>query len=268
VAQTDGTGDGRDLRAIGVHAADDVGLLGEPFGRRPAQAPPQRLPAARAAAWPAEQQPTADLGGTGVSPVPAELHRADAPPLCRTSCNSAARSCPGGAFENSPAIHRWDIGWQSPAGSPEGTVERDNRSTSSTVPTGLSNCYVAHLPSSELLGYSQSSLRDGETHVKLFGTTADALWGSPRAASRNAVMGLLPLAPAARNQAQPAAVSAVGPTARAVDALLQSSPAELPAADIQWLGDLAASDRARRDQSGPATAADSLDRLLASTWRP
>ncbi len=36
---------------------------------------------------------------------------------------------------------------------------------SSIVPPGLGNLHIAHLPSSELLGYCQSSLRDGETHL-------------------------------------------------------------------------------------------------------
>jgi autotransporter-associated beta strand protein len=60
------------------------------------------------------------------------------------------------------------------------------------------------------------------------------------------------------------AQSAVGPTALAVDALLRSDPAEPTSADIRWLGDLVASDRARRAHATPAAATASLDRLLAS----
>ncbi len=72
-------------------------------------------------------------------------------------------------------------------------------------------------------------------------------------------------APLTTDNRQPttAGPAAAGPAARAVDALLRSSPAGPLAADIRWLGDLAASDRSRRDTAGPATAADGLGRWLA-----
>jgi hypothetical protein len=82
-------------------------------------------------------------------------------PRCYTQVGCQPwQPCPVGAFDNSPAIHRWDAKHQNPVHSPVGTIERLRRSWRSVVPTGLETSYPADLPSSELLGYFQLSLRD------------------------------------------------------------------------------------------------------------
>jgi hypothetical protein len=56
-------------------------------------------------------------------------------------------------------IYHW-VNWVMEMDSPGGTIER-SRGATSVVPPGLS-ILLTFQPSSELLGYSQSSLRDGE----------------------------------------------------------------------------------------------------------
>ena len=94
--------------------------------------------------------------------------------LCGGSDRRVAGFGPGGAFDSSPAIHRWE--------------------------TGSENSFVIRLPSSELLGYFQSSLRDGEAHFGLRVITRPSLRPSPggrgRALVAAALLSLLLVPPA------------------------------------------------------------------------
>jgi hypothetical protein len=73
---------------------------------------------------------------------------------------------PGGTFENSPAIHRWvarHAGERSPVGTTEPPASRLSR------PYGTIRNLWFSRPSTEVLGYYQSSLRDVKcgTHSSL-----------------------------------------------------------------------------------------------------
>jgi len=65
--------------------------------------------------------------------------------------------CPGGALENSPAIHRWVDGSRC-LGGPVGTLETSH--SWFNCPYGTRRIAVNWHPSDESLGYGQTSLRD------------------------------------------------------------------------------------------------------------
>ena len=74
---------------------------------------------------------------------------------------------PGGASENSPAIHRWESGsTQSCRQSRKGRLKCN--AAGSVVPSGLSTNLGVRGPSDESLGYDQASLRDGGAVVRRY----------------------------------------------------------------------------------------------------
>ncbi len=88
--------------------------------------------------------------------------------LLYTGCRGVAASCPVGASDGSPAIYRWVIGRQNLAESPVGTTEmRTNPRLQSSLFRDSGNSCVARCPSTEVLGYLRSSLRDGRTPCRL-----------------------------------------------------------------------------------------------------
>ena len=71
--------------------------------------------------------------------------------------------CPGGTFENSPAVHCWEVKRRNMI-SPVGTIEDAVGGLLSIVPTGRT-ALCCHLPSDKSLGYFQMPRRGKEEMI-------------------------------------------------------------------------------------------------------
>ena len=101
------------------------------------------------------------MGATGI--LPSLLH------------TSSLFFDPEGRSESSPAIHR-RVREEQYVFRPVGTIERPPRNAEFARPYGTQTTIIVHVPSSELLGYYQASLRDGARRIHLCRTTRALPW--------------------------------------------------------------------------------------------